>query len=96
MYWFGQLAFGSIFLACFEVGTGAIVSSLTTSELTWETPEVRDLVGLRTQFALWVAIAFFAVSRFLTYIDQRIRLEGWEVKIRLQAVGRAIEQGGRW
>ena len=33
-------------------------------------------------------VAFFAVARFLAYIDQRIRLEGWEVELRLRAVGR--------
>jgi hypothetical protein len=94
--WFGQVGFGALFLACFLFGTSAIQSSLTSSELTWETPDISTASSLKTQFALWLIIAFFSVTRFLSYIDQRIRLEGWEVKIRLQSVGQVVEQGGRW
>jgi hypothetical protein len=94
--WFGQVGFGALFLACFLVGTSAIQSSLTSSELTWETPDVAAAASLKTQIALWLIVAFFTVTRFLSYIDERIRLEGWEVKIRLQSVGQVIEQGGRW
>ena len=94
--WFGEVAFGAIFLCCFEVGSSTIVSSLTTSELTWEQPNLDALISIKTQLVLWMIIAFFTVTRFLAYIDQRIRLEGWEVKIRLQAVGDVVERGGRW
>jgi hypothetical protein len=42
-------------------------------------------------------VAFFAVVRFLTYIDRRIRLEGWEVELRLRALGAAMmEDAERW
>jgi len=41
---------------------------------------------------VWIAIAFFGVFRFLSYIDRRIRLEGWELELRLKAVGRASEE----
>ena len=51
-----------------------------------------DLYGVRFQLALWLAIAFFTVARFLTYIDHRIRKEGWEIKLRLQHVGRVLEE----
>jgi hypothetical protein len=94
--WLAQLFFGVLFVACFWAGTSAMVSALVTSELTWETPGLQDLRGLQFQLAVWLAISFFGVARFLTYIDQRIRLEGWEVKLRLQAVGRAMEEAGRW
>jgi len=94
--WVGQVVFGAVFAACFWVGTGAAVNALTTSELTWDEPGMDGLSGPRFQLAVWGAVVFFGVARFLTYIDQRIRLEGWEVKLRLQAVGRAIEESGRW
>ena len=35
---------------------------------------------------------FSAVVRFLSYIDRRIRLEGWEIELRLKSVGRALEE----
>ena len=64
--------------------------------MTWEEPGWGDLYGVRFQLALWLAIAFFAVARFLTYIDHRIRKEGWEIKLRLQNVGRALEETQAW
>jgi hypothetical protein len=85
-----------VFVACFWFGTGALVSSLSTSELTWETPSWGVFHDFRFQLAVWITISFFGVARFLTYIDQRIRLEGWEVKLRLQAVARSMEEASRW
>jgi hypothetical protein len=93
--WLAQLFFGALFVVCFWQGSGALVAALTTSELTWHRPGWGDLYGLRFQVAVWLAIVFFGVARFLTYIDQRIRLEGWEVKLRLEAVGRALAEGAR-
>jgi hypothetical protein len=95
-YWIAQLFFGTLFVLCFWAGTDVIQNALTTSELTWDQPGWGDFYGWRLQIAVWIAIAFFGVARFFTYIDQRIRLEGWEVKLRLQAVGRAMEEAGRW
>lgn len=94
--WVAQVGFGILFVASFWWGTGAILSSLTTSEMTWNEPGWGALSDFRFQFAIWLTITFFGVARFLTYIDQRIRLEGWEVKLRLQAVGRSLEEASRW
>ncbi len=94
--WLAQLVFGGLFVLCFVTGTEAVISALTTSELTWEQPGWGDVETVRFQVAVWLAIVFFSVARFFTYIDQRIRLEGWEVKLRLQAVGRNLEEASRW
>lgn len=37
------------------------------------------------QISLWIAAALVAVNRFLSYIDLRIRTEGWAVRLRLMA-----------
>jgi hypothetical protein len=37
------------------------------------------------QLALWLVVVYFAVARFLSYLDQRIRDEGWEVELLLRA-----------
>jgi hypothetical protein len=37
------------------------------------------------QCALWTVAAYFTVARFLSYLDQRIRGEGWEVELTLRA-----------
>ena len=94
--WLGQLAFGAIFVACFWFGTGAALRSLTTSSLTWDQPAWSDLYGVRFQLGLWLAIAFFAVARFLTYIDHRTRNEGWEIQLRLRDVGQSLEEARAW
>jgi hypothetical protein len=37
------------------------------------------------QGVLWLVVVYFAVARFLSYLDQRIRNEGWEVELFLRA-----------
>ena len=93
LQWLGQLFFGLIFALCFWLGTSAAAMALFESELTWERPVLADTSGLRFQLGVWIAIAFFAVGRFLMYIDERIRGEGWEVRLRLQAAIRELEGG---
>ncbi len=94
--WMAQVFFGAVFVLCFWGGSGALVHALADSKVTWDKPVWADLYGFRFQFSLWLTIAFFGVARFLTYIDQRIRLEGWEVELRLRAVGRALEEARSW
>jgi hypothetical protein len=36
---------------------------------------------------VWLAIGFFCVVRFLSYVDLRIRREGWEVELVVRAEG---------
>ena len=59
MQWLGQLVFGLVFAVCFWMGTGAGISALIKSELTWYRPFLTDLGGLRFQLGVWIAIAFF-------------------------------------
>jgi hypothetical protein len=35
--------------------------------------------------SLWMVVFFFTVVRFLSYLDARIRQEGWEVELKLRA-----------
>ncbi|HTM54811.1 MAG TPA: hypothetical protein VL175_12335 [Pirellulales bacterium] len=46
-------------------------------------PEV-DLMHAVLQASLWVVIGFLTIARFLQYLDQRIRNEGWEVELQLR------------
>ena len=93
--WMLSLFFGISFVLAFWAGSGALIQALLTSDLTWD-PTWNDLVGPRFHFAVWLAIEFFTVARFFNYVDQRIRLEGWEVELRVRAVGRALEEARRW
>ncbi len=94
--WLAQLVFGGWFVLCFWLGTGQLVQALTRTEMTWDMPGWSDLRGIWAHLGIWLAIAFFGVARFLSYIDQRIRQEGWEVELRLREVGRSLEDSRRW
>jgi hypothetical protein len=92
MRWLGQIAIGVLFALCFWMGAETVRGALFDNELTWYQPGLGDLSGILFQVGIWLAIAYFGVVRFLTYIDRRIRLEGWEIELRLKAVGRALEE----
>lgn len=49
-----------------------------------------DFVGL--PLSLWAIGLFLSVFRFLSYLDNRIRLEGWEIENRLKAEATRLEQ----
>lgn len=42
--------------------------------------------------ALWGAAGFLAVLRFLSYLDLRIRHEGWEIELRMRAEATRLER----
>jgi hypothetical protein len=88
----GQIVLGLTFALCFRSGVESMGSVMAGGELTWDQPGLSDLGGLLFQGGVWIAIAFFAVVRFLSYIDRRIRLEGWEIDLRLKSVARALEE----
>jgi hypothetical protein len=89
--WMAQVVLGATFALCFWMGTESISSTFLGDELTWYRPGLSDLSGLLFQVAVWIAISFFGVFRFLSYIDRRIRLEGWELELRLKEAGRGME-----
>lgn len=45
----------------------------------------RTMYTVHLPLALWLAAAFFNIVRFLSYLDLRIRREGWEVELVLRA-----------
>jgi len=42
--------------------------------------------------SLWIVATYFTVVRFLSYLDLRIRQEGWEVQIAVQAQAAELKQ----
>ena len=41
--------------------------------------------------ALWTSALFVSLARYLNYLDQRIRYEGWEVELKLRVEGRRLQ-----
>lgn len=42
---------------------------------------------LIAQVAAWIVISYFTVVRYLSYLDLRIRTEGWEIELAMRAEG---------
>jgi hypothetical protein len=95
MRWFAQLALGGIFAVCFWMCAKSLGSTLIGEELTWYRPGMNDLGGILFQASVWIAVAFFAVYRYFAYVDRRIRLQGWELGMRLKAAARGLERSIR-
>jgi hypothetical protein len=49
----------------------------------WERTGVIYTIGLPA--AMWTVAAYFTVVRYLSYLDLRIRREGWEVELQVRA-----------
>ena len=45
----------------------------------------RTMLWVMLPLTIWLASVYATVFRFLTYLDSRIRLEGWEVELQLKA-----------
>ncbi len=71
---------GALLLAML-VGTSLFVQGVITG--LWQPGRWIYFVALPV--SLWFVGLFLTVFRFLSYIDSRIRLEGWELELRLRA-----------
>lgn len=70
-------------------GTTAYLWSMLTEQSvvnTWfEQPALATSELVSLHLAVWLLVAWFAVVRFLSYLDLRIRNEGWEIELRMRA-----------
>lgn len=78
--WMGSLVLGGLLFFSLW-GTLAVLGEkllgrpgLGQQSMIWEMP-----------IALWLTFGFFTVVRFLSYLDLRIRREGWEIELRMRA-----------
>ena len=76
------------------IGSGLLSVLLIAAIYLTEDLLVRNLFGVEVgaagwliemQIAFWIVAVYFAVVRYLTYLDSRIRNEGWEVELLLRA-----------
>lgn len=91
-----QWILGSVFLVGFWMATGTLISAFT-SDVTWEAPWLRGKIwDWRIPAGVWIVIEFFAIAKFLTYVEFRNRREGWEIALRLKTAGQALEERRKW
>lgn len=101
--WLYQIFMGLLFVLCVWIAAGKLGDLMFRNEISWAWPDIfearfwgEQARGWRLHVATWTAIAFFGVVRFLTYVDQRIRLEGWEVSLRMMHAGATLGDPERW
>jgi hypothetical protein len=85
--WIGAMAisialFGSI------VATAWFISGMVLLQWTWGATMIHVVIPV----ALWLVAGFMAIVRFLSYLDLRIRCEGWEVELLLRAAAERIPE----
>ncbi len=85
--WLGTLAVGLALGASLWGSIWALRGELFSA---WEPDE--PMQTLVFQAVLWLTIGFCAVARFLSYLDLRIRREGWEVELLLRVETERLER----
>ena len=73
-----------------------VVSVLGHAEITYSDENWRHYnpgSSLAPHLAAWAVIGYFAVVRFLSYIDLRTRREGWAVDLALRRAAERLEPG---
>jgi len=78
--WLGAAAFGGAMFAMLW-GSSYAVRSVLVGSFDWDL----SMVTVYYPLALWTVVGYFAVVRFLVYLDLRIRREGWEVELMMRA-----------
>ncbi|MGI9456324.1 MAG: hypothetical protein ACR2NU_07160 [Aeoliella sp.] len=78
---------GGVLWLALAWGTEVLIGQLTG----WETTEfVRHLYIY--PITLWLVVGWMAVVRFLSYLDLRIRREGWEVELLMRAEAHRLQR----
>ncbi len=77
---FISLGLGSLLIVAVWLTFGA-VHTMFAGVLEWP-PSMHTFY---LPLAIWIVVCYFAVVRFLGYLDLRIRREGWEVELAMRA-----------
>ena len=85
--WMASAAFGAMLVAALWC-TMQFLAGLLLAEWKWE----GLCFTLYYPLALWIAVGYFTVVRFLGYLDLRIRREGWEVELMMRAEGARLSR----
>jgi len=80
--WLGTAMVGGVLFTSFWLSI-FLVRVVLLGEWQWEFG--RPMFTFYFQLALWIVVGYFTVVRFLSYLDLRIRREGWEVELWMRA-----------
>ncbi|NUQ63229.1 MAG: hypothetical protein HUU20_12185 [Pirellulales bacterium] len=88
--WLGGLTFGGTLFAAIWA-SAYILRSILVGDWNWHL----SMVTVYFPLALWTVAAYLAVVRFLSYLDLRIRREGWEVELMMRAEAARLTRAWR-
>lgn len=101
-FWLAQMGFGALFLLGFRTAASSLWNLIVRGTLAPTFPDWNDdaamiefVCGPTVQAGAWIVVTFFATANFLSYIDQRIRIEGWAVEVSLSEVARGMRENDR-
>jgi hypothetical protein len=77
-------------LASIVVATGLVLAIwgallYLQTFITFHPTVERVTYSIHLQVAVWIVVSYFMVVRYLSYLDLRIRTEGWEVELTMRA-----------
>jgi hypothetical protein len=78
--WLGALVLGLVMMVAFWLSIW-----LVQSQFIWQEEYRASMFTVALQVAIWSVTGYFTVVRFLSYLDLRIRTEGWEVELVMRA-----------
>ena len=84
-------SFFAIMLCLMLLGTALFLQGVASGNWLWN----RWFDFLILPLCMWLVGLFMAVFRFLSYLDSRIRLEGWEVELQIRAEANRLWQSSR-
>lgn len=76
---------GSLLIGAALIGVLLAAAWFGRMVFAYETAFDRTMYSIYLQLSIWIVVGFFAVVRFLSYLDLRIRTEGWEVELIMRA-----------
>ncbi|MBX3411299.1 MAG: hypothetical protein KF708_01175 [Pirellulales bacterium] len=80
--WLGSLFFAPLLIVSLWMSLH-LLRGLLTAGVDFD----RAFYLIELQVAVWLVALYFTIVRFLSYLDLRIRNEGWEVELRMRAEG---------
>ncbi|MFM7129684.1 MAG: hypothetical protein ACKO0V_10045 [bacterium] len=90
------LCFQMLFVGCGWYALSVFFSIMERSSV-WIDPDADFFSDWKFHLLILISIQFFAIARFLFYIDVRIRTEGWDLENQVRAIvtERQVASGGK-
>lgn len=78
--WLGSLVVGGLLIVAIWMSLWVVLSQLAGGWISWYLA-----CRIFLPIAIWIVVSFFTMVRFLSYLDLRIRSEGWEIELAMRA-----------